>query len=82
MNGDIKIAIGTHALIEDRVKFKNLSLIIVDEQHRFGVMQKFAALNKAKSPDILMMTATPIPRALAMTVYGEMDMTTIVQLPP
>ncbi|MCA6070825.1 MAG: ATP-dependent DNA helicase RecG [Endomicrobium sp.] len=79
---DIKIAIGTHALIEDRVKFKNLSLIIVDEQHRFGVMQKFAALDKAKSPDILMMTATPIPRALAMTVYGEMDMTTITQLPP
>ncbi|MDR3256983.1 MAG: ATP-dependent DNA helicase RecG [Endomicrobium sp.] len=81
-SGDIKLAIGTHSLIENRIKFKNLSLIVVDEQHRFGVMQKFAALDKAQSPDILMMTATPIPRALAMTVYGEMDMTTITHLPP
>jgi ATP-dependent DNA helicase RecG len=81
-SGDINIAIGTHSLIEDRIKFKKLSLIIVDEQHRFGVMQKFAALDKAQTPDILMMTATPIPRALAMTVYGEMDMTAIMQLPP
>ncbi|MCL2485317.1 MAG: ATP-dependent DNA helicase RecG [Endomicrobia bacterium] len=81
-SGETKIAIGTHALIEDRVKFKNLSLIVVDEQHRFGVMQKFAALDKAQTPDILMMTATPIPRALSMTVYGEMDMTVIDELPP
>ncbi|MDR3275177.1 MAG: ATP-dependent DNA helicase RecG [Endomicrobium sp.] len=81
-NGDIKIAIGTHSLIEERIKFKNLSLVVVDEQHRFGVMQKLAALGKAQSPDILMMTATPIPRSLAMTIYGEMDMTTIMQLPP
>ncbi|GHT34652.1 ATP-dependent DNA helicase RecG [Endomicrobiia bacterium] len=81
-SGDIKIAIGTHSLIEGRIKFKNLSLIIVDEQHRFGVMQKFAALYKARTPDILMMTATPIPRALAMTAYGEMDMTAIMQFPP
>jgi ATP-dependent DNA helicase RecG len=80
--GDIKIAIGTHSLIEDKVKFKNLSLIIIDEQHRFGVMQKFAVSSKAQTPDILMMTATPIPRALAMTAYGEMDMTAIMQLPP
>ncbi|MDR3253540.1 MAG: ATP-dependent DNA helicase RecG [Endomicrobium sp.] len=81
-NGDINIAIGTHSLIEERIKFKNLSLVVVDEQHRFGVMQKLAALGKAQSPDILMMTATPIPRSLAMTIYGEMDMTTIMQLPP
>lgn len=81
-NGEIKIAIGTHSLIEDRIKFKNLAFIVVDEQHRFGVMQKFAALDKADNPDILMMTATPIPRALAMTVYGEMDMTVIDELPP
>ncbi|MDR3071664.1 MAG: ATP-dependent DNA helicase RecG [Endomicrobium sp.] len=81
-DGNIKIAIGTHSLIEDRIKFKNLSLIVLDEQHRFGVMQKFEALNKAQSPDVLMMTATPIPRALAMTVYGEMDKTIIAQLPP
>ncbi|MDR0800033.1 MAG: ATP-dependent DNA helicase RecG [Endomicrobium sp.] len=81
-NGNIKIAIGTHSLIENNVRFKSLSLIIVDEQHRFGVMQKFAALNKAQSPDILMMTSTPIPRSLAMTAYGGMDIVTIRQLPP
>ena len=80
-NGQADIIIGTHSLIEDRVVFKNLALIVVDEQHRFGVMQKYAALDKAKNPDILMMTATPIPRALAMTVYGEMDMTVIDELP-
>ncbi|OEG69266.1 hypothetical protein ATZ36_10540 [Candidatus Endomicrobiellum trichonymphae] len=81
-NGDIKIAIGTHSLIEDKIKFKNLSLIIVDEQQKFGVMQKFSAVYKARSPDVLMMTATPIPRSLALTVYGEMDITSIKQLPP
>ncbi|MDR1522638.1 MAG: ATP-dependent DNA helicase RecG [Endomicrobium sp.] len=80
-NGQTQIAIGTHSLIEDRIKFKNLSLVVIDEQHRFGVTQKFAALYKAKSPDVLMMTATPIPRALAMTVYGEIDITTIKHLP-
>ena len=80
-NGQIQIAIGTHSLIEDRIKFKNLSLVVIDEQHRFGVTQKFAALYKAKSPDVLMMTATPIPRALAMIVYGEIDITTIKHLP-
>ncbi|OEG69215.1 hypothetical protein ATZ36_10770, partial [Candidatus Endomicrobiellum trichonymphae] len=81
-NGDIKIAVGTHSLMEDKIKFKNLSLIIVDEQQKFGVMQKFAVSDKARSPDILMMTATPIPRSLALTAYGEMDMTAIKQLPP
>jgi ATP-dependent DNA helicase RecG len=80
--GLINIIIGTHSIIEDRVKFKQLSLIVIDEQHKFGVMQKLAALNKAKMPDILMMTATPIPRALAMTVYGEMDISAIDELPP
>jgi ATP-dependent DNA helicase RecG len=79
--GDIKITIGTHSLIENRIKFKNLSLIILDEQHRFGVMQKLLALKKGKSPDILMMTATPIPRALAITLYGDMDMTVITHPP-
>jgi ATP-dependent DNA helicase RecG len=81
-DGQIRIAIGTHSLIEERIEFKNLSLIVVDEQHRFGVMQKFAAFDKSETPDILMMTATPIPRALAMTVYGEIDMSTITSLPP
>ena len=80
--GEANIIIGTHALIEDRVQFKNLSLIIIDEQHRFGVLQKERALLKAVNPDILMMTATPIPRGLAMTVYGEIDMTVIDELPP
>jgi len=81
-NNEIKIAVGTHSLLEDRVKFKRLSLIVVDEQHKFGVMQKFAALNKAQSPDILMMSATPIPRSLSMTIYGDMDITAIANLPP
>jgi ATP-dependent DNA helicase RecG len=80
--GEVSAIIGTHSLLEDRIKFKNLSLIVVDEQHRFGVLQKFSALNKAESADILMMTATPIPRALAMTIYGEMDISTIDELPP
>jgi ATP-dependent DNA helicase RecG len=80
-NGQIQIVIGTHALIEDRVKFKDLSLIVVDEQHRFGVIQKFSALYKAQTPDVLMMTATPIPRTLAMTIYGEIDITEIKHMP-
>lgn len=79
--GSAKIIIGTHALMQERIKFKNLALIVVDEQQRFGVMQKYAAVDKADSPDILMMTATPIPRALAMTAYGEMDITVIDELP-
>ncbi|MDR3049795.1 MAG: ATP-dependent DNA helicase RecG [Elusimicrobiota bacterium] len=81
-SAEAQVVVGTHSLIEDRIKFKNLSLIVVDEQHRFGVLQKFAALSKAENPDILMMTATPIPRALAMTVYGEMEVSTIEELPP
>lgn len=80
-NGHAQIVVGTHALIEDKIKFKNLSLIVVDEQHRFGVVQKFHALYKALTPDVLMMTATPIPRALAMTVYREIDITTIKHMP-
>ncbi|MDR1418278.1 MAG: ATP-dependent DNA helicase RecG [Endomicrobium sp.] len=80
-NGQIQVVIGTHALIEDKIKFKNLSLIVIDEQHRFGVVQKFQALYKAQTPDVLMMTATPIPRALAMTIYGEIDITTIKHMP-
>ena len=80
--GKVKIAVGTHALMESRIKFKNLSLIVIDEQHRFGVLQKYSALSKGQTPDILMMTATPIPRALAMTAFGEMDITKIDELPP
>ena len=82
--GDIDILIGTHAIIEDPVVFKNLGLAITDEQHRFGVMQRSRLWNKnkVKPPHILVMTATPIPRTLAMTVYGDLDVSVIDELPP
>ena len=80
--GKTNIIVGTHSVMEDRVKFKNISLVVIDEQHRFGVMQKVSALAKGATPDVLMMTATPIPRGLAMTIYGEMDISIIDQLPP
>lgn len=83
-DGDIDILIGTHAIIEDPVVFKNLGLAITDEQHRFGVMQRSRLWNKNKTrpPHILVMTATPIPRTLAMTVYGDLDVSVIDELPP
>ncbi|MDD3052889.1 MAG: ATP-dependent DNA helicase RecG [Endomicrobiaceae bacterium] len=80
--GKTNIIIGTHSVMEDRIKFKNISLVIIDEQHRFGVMQKVSALSKGATPDVLMMTATPIPRGLAMTIYGEMSISVIDELPP
>ena len=83
LDGSIHILIGTHAVIEDNVQFRNLGLIIIDEQHRFGVAQR-ARLQKADSlpPHVLVMTATPIPRTLAMTVYGDLDVSVIDELPP
>jgi len=80
--GKTNIIVGTHSIMEERVKFKDISLVVIDEQHRFGVMQKVSALAKGATPDVLMMTATPIPRGLAMTIYGEMDISVIDQLPP
>lgn len=82
-SGEIQIVIGTHALIEDAVKFKNLGLCIVDEQHRFGVAQRARFWEKtAYPPHMLVMTATPIPRTLAMTQYGDLDVSKIDELPP
>jgi ATP-dependent DNA helicase RecG len=81
-NGMIRIAIGTHALLESDVEFEKLGLVIIDEQHRFGVMQRFSLVQKGVTPDVLVMTATPIPRTLAMTVYGDLDVSVIDELPP
>ena len=83
VSGDVKILVGTHAIIEDTVQFANLGLAVVDEQHRFGVAQRAKLWGKsAQPPHVLVMTATPIPRTLAMTVYGDLDVSVIDELPP
>ncbi|MGI8791769.1 MAG: ATP-dependent DNA helicase RecG [Acidimicrobiales bacterium] len=81
-SGQIDIVIGTHALITDDVDFNDLGVVVVDEQHRFGVEQRAALRGKGDDPDVLVMTATPIPRTAAMTVYGALDMTVLGELPP
>ncbi len=80
-NGQINIAVGTHALIQDEVEFNNLGAVVVDEQHRFGVKQRSNLLNKSVSPQMLTMTATPIPRTLALTCHGDLDVTVMKELP-
>mgnify|MGYP001224666934 CR=1 FL=1 len=80
--GDCHLVVGTQALIQEMVNFKRLGLIIIDEQHRFGVLQRASLRDKSKHPDVLVMTATPIPRTLAMTVYGDLDVSVIEDLPP
>jgi len=80
-DGKTNVVVGTHALIQDSVDFKNLGLIVIDEQHRFGVNQRKAMREKGDNPDVLAMTATPIPRTLAITTYGDMDVSRIDQLP-
>ena len=88
VRGETQLAIGTHALIEEKVDFANLGLVVVDEQHRFGVQQRFKLMRKPTAvgvvadPDVLVMTATPIPRTLALTIYGDMDLSVIDELPP
>ncbi|ACL65548.1 ATP-dependent DNA helicase RecG [Anaeromyxobacter dehalogenans 2CP-1] len=80
--GRARIAVGTHALLEQAVGFERLGLVVVDEQHRFGVMQRASLISKGRRPDVLVMTATPIPRTLALAFYGDLDQSKISELPP
>ena len=81
-SGAVPLVVGTHALAEDEVAFHNLRLVVIDEQHRFGVQQRARLRAKGQAPDVLVMTATPIPRSLALTVYGDLDISVIDELPP
>ena len=81
-SGGVQLVVGTHALVQEAVTFARLGLVVVDEQHRFGVMQRAVLKAKGWNPDVLVMTATPIPRTLALTVYGDLDVSVIRELPP
>ena len=81
-NGLVDILVGTHALFEDKVIFNALGMVVIDEQHRFGVTQRNRLLNKGESTNLLSMTATPIPRTLALSIYGDLDVSQITELPP
>jgi ATP-dependent DNA helicase RecG len=80
--GTIHLIVGTHALVQDDVRFKQLGLVVIDEQHRFGVLQRATLRTKGRHPDVLVMTATPIPRTLALTLYGDLDVSVIRDMPP
>jgi len=80
--GEAHVIVGTHALIQDNVVFNNLGFVVIDEQHRFGVLQRAKLMDKGQNPDVLVMTATPIPRTLAITVYGDLDISIIDEMPP
>src|SRR6478735_2445730 len=79
--GSLHLAVGTHALVQDPIAFRELGLVVIDEQHRFGVMQRATLRAKGLHPDVLVMTATPIPRTLALTAYGDLDVSSIRELP-
>jgi ATP-dependent DNA helicase RecG len=81
-SGQSRIAVGTHALLQEGVAFRRLGLVVIDEQHRFGVEQRAALIGKGAAPDVLLLTATPIPRSLALTLYGDLDVSTLRQRPP
>lgn len=81
-SGQARLAVGTHALLQESVSFKRLGLVVIDEQHRFGVEQRAALIGKGTTPDVLLLTATPIPRSLALTLYGDLDVSTLKQRPP
>jgi ATP-dependent DNA helicase RecG len=80
--GQARIAVGTHALMQEGVSFRRLGLVVIDEQHRFGVEQRAALIGKGAAPDVLLLTATPIPRSLALTLYGDLDVSTLKERPP
>src|SRR5262249_44510594 len=80
--GEIQVIIGTHALVQEHTIFKNLGLVIVDEKHRWGFFNGLGLMEKGKNPNTLVMTATPIPRTLAMTIYGDLDLSVIDEMPP
>lgn len=80
-NGEYAVAVGTHALVQQTTKFKKLALVITDEQHRFGVEQRAALASKGENPHKLVMSATPIPRTLALMIYGDLDISVLKELP-
>ena len=82
ISGEAELVLGTHALIEQDINFHNLGLVVIDEQHRFGVMQRASLVNKGINPDFLVLSATPIPRTIALTLYGDLDISVITEKPP